>query len=331
MNKFSLFLITIITILICFVSCERNDMYSISLWYKSPPRIIAVDNVANGYIHISDDNGVTWKQYGPQGMWSSVASSSDGMKLAATVSGGYIHTSTDGGKSWVQRGSSQNWSSIASSSDGSKLVAVANGQFAYHSSDSGVTWIQDTFVNENWLQVNISSSGSQAVAVDGTNNSWIWQYDGVIWSNLSITSPPPGVLYSSISSSADGMMLIVGTQGTLDYVYITTNRGISWFQQNITVGLPLNQWVVASSADGIKLAIAAINGYIYTTSDGAASSWIQRESIRNWSSISSSQDGTKLAAGVNGGYIYTSDDSGVTWIERTGAGLRTWKNLIITK
>ena len=63
---------------------------------------------------------------GDQSSWQSIASSSDGTKLAAVVSGGFIYTSSDSGATWTERtaAGSRNWSSIASSSDGTKLAAV---------------------------------------------------------------------------------------------------------------------------------------------------------------------------------------------------------------
>ena len=62
----------------------------------------------------------------PNAQWVSIASSSDGIKLAAVVLDGFIHTSTDSGATWTElpTSTSQNWRYIASSSDGTKLAAV---------------------------------------------------------------------------------------------------------------------------------------------------------------------------------------------------------------
>ena len=58
--------------------------------------------------------------------YSSIASSSDGTKLAAVVYNGYIYTSSDSGVSWTQAttAGTRTWKSIASSYDGTKLAAV---------------------------------------------------------------------------------------------------------------------------------------------------------------------------------------------------------------
>ena len=58
--------------------------------------------------------------------WRMIASSSDGVKLAATVDGGNIYLSTDSGNTWSENivgGGTKYWLSIASSSDGMKLAA----------------------------------------------------------------------------------------------------------------------------------------------------------------------------------------------------------------
>jgi len=85
-----------------------------------------------GGIYTSTNGGVTWTQTGaPYAFWRSIASSSDGTKLAAVVllqGDGGIHTSTDGGVTWNRTWASRDgWTSIASSSDGTKLAAVGGG------------------------------------------------------------------------------------------------------------------------------------------------------------------------------------------------------------
>ena len=90
---------------------------------------------------------------------------------------------------------------------------------------------------------------------------------------------------------------------------------MSWIQR--TSAGTLDWQVVASSADGTKLAAVPYNGYIYTSTDSGAN-WIQQTNsgIKTWFSVASSSDGTKLAAVVADGYIYTSSDSGLSWDQR---------------
>ena len=95
-----------------------------------------------------------------------------------------------------------------------------------------------------------------------------------------------------------------------------TNSGIrSWY-------------AIAASADGMKLAAAAYNNYIYTSTNGGLT-WTAKTNSgqRGWYSLTSSADGMRLAAGVNSGYIYTSTDGGATWTERTNAGSHAWYSI----
>ena len=75
----------------------------------------------------------TWTEdtsVGSTKSWQSIASSSDGTKLAAFVQYGNIWTSADSGANWTEDtsvGSTKNWLSITSSSDGTKLATTVWG------------------------------------------------------------------------------------------------------------------------------------------------------------------------------------------------------------
>jgi hypothetical protein len=85
------------------------------------------------------------------------------------------------------------------------------------------------------------------------------------------------------------------------------------------------------SSSGMQIAVATLNGFIYTSADGGAT-WIERASSgsRDWQQITSSSDGMSLAATVYGGFIYTSTDGGATWTERTSAGSRDWYGITMS-
>jgi len=108
--------------------------------------VAAVGYNQSGSIYISADSGATWTaNTTTSGLWTSIASSSDGNRLAA-VSGstsvsGNIYTSTDSGSTWTIAGNapSAEWMGIASSSDGSLLAAVAYGGKIYVSSQASTT------------------------------------------------------------------------------------------------------------------------------------------------------------------------------------------------
>lgn len=81
-----------------------------------------------GGIYTSTDFGVTWAQTSaPIAKWSGIASSADGIRLAATTRNGGIYLSADGGSTWTQTAApGTGWNAIACSADGTRLFA-ANG------------------------------------------------------------------------------------------------------------------------------------------------------------------------------------------------------------
>ena len=97
----------------------------------------------------SSDSGLSFSKRSVEPhYWRAIASSSDGMKLAAVSNEGFtlpvdgeIWTSSDSGLSWTKRSvEPQYWRGIASSSDGTKLAAVARFSDIWTSTDSGKSW-----------------------------------------------------------------------------------------------------------------------------------------------------------------------------------------------
>ena len=132
-----------------------------------------MDGSSNGYGRIwrSTDSGASWTDTttgprAPQAHWRSIASSSDGSKLAAVIEGDRIWRSTDSGASWTEAYAPQaDWYSIASSSDGSKLAAVINGDRIWRSTDSGASWTEVNAPQADWRSIASSSDGSKLAAV----------------------------------------------------------------------------------------------------------------------------------------------------------------------
>jgi len=132
-------------------------------------------------IYASTNSGVTWTQVKTDTLqWTSITSSADGTKLAATETyGGDVWTSTDSGATWVNRTgggpySGNAWQTIASSSNGTRLVAGAIGMgtnYVWTSADSGVTWTHSTTPSD-WVGVASSSDGSMFVAVQNPGRVW---------------------------------------------------------------------------------------------------------------------------------------------------------------
>jgi hypothetical protein len=114
-------------------------------------------------IYTSTNGGVSWSV--DDQIWNSIASSADGLRLAATDGdNGFIYISTDGGVNWTARESNRNWGSIASSADGMRLAAAVWGGQIYTSTDGGVNWTARES-NRNWLRIVSSADGMRLAAV----------------------------------------------------------------------------------------------------------------------------------------------------------------------
>ncbi len=269
---------------------------------------------------------VTWTERTTSGvrLWFSIASSSDGIRLAAVPLFDYVYTSTDGGASWTARTSTgiQHWYSIASSSDGMRLAATTSFGYIFTSSDGGANWTQQTSAGINDRPSITSSADGMKLATTQSGGYIATSTDGgTNW----IERPSAGSRYwCPIASSSDGSKLAAATGADVGYVYTSTDGGVNWTERTSS-GLHAHWYSMASSSDGMKLAAVILNGPIFTSTDGGAS-WSERTSagIRTWISIASSSDGTRLAATVEYGYIYTSTDGGINWTEQSSIGSKNW-------
>jgi hypothetical protein len=286
---------------------------------------LKVDGIALGageWVRMVPDARMVWTPRDSARPWSSLASSADGVKLAAvatqTFSGGpgQIYTSADSGETWTARGTARNWYQIASSADGSKLVASVLEGLLYTSVDSGATWVARSSGSRDWIGLASSADGTRLAGVAYSSlpsNIYLSVNGGATWA-----SKGPERYWQAVTCSADGTRLLACTyEGPL---YTSSDSGATWTPRETN-----RRWrSVASSADGWKLVAAVSGGQIYTSSDGGAN-WVARDSPRSWSAVVSSADGLRLAATVSGGRLYTSIDAGVSWTPCESA--RNWSDL----
>lgn len=280
----------------------------------------------------------TWVQQGGSGSrwWTSLASSSDGTKLAATGQSGYIYTSTDSGVTWTAKVGAgiHSWASIASSSDGTKLAAVEYGGYIYTSTDSGTTWVMRTGSGaRTWESIASSSDGIKLVAADFAPGGKIYTSTdgGTTWiPRIAASVSSSGWL--SIASSSDGTKLIAADYA--DYLYTSADSGMTWTPHS-SAGARLWQGL-ASSSDGSKLVAIVNGGGLYTSVD-SGTTWIAQTGVGThiWTTVASSSDGTKILAGTAGSsgltdYLYFSADGGATWTTQTGAGMHGWTSVIMS-
>ena len=91
-------------------------------------------------------------------------------------------------------------------------------------------------------------------------------------------------------------------------------------EQMIAQGISQSWRGVTSSADGVKMAAVANNGYLHTSTDSGLT-WTSLTALgqKIWYDVASSNDGSKLVAVADGKRIFTSIDSGANWTEQFGS------------
>lgn len=274
--------------------------------------------VSPGHV-LARGEAVTWTQRpNSPSAARSMASSGDGVKLAAAVDGGLISTSTDSGATWTSRAGAgtRAWRAVASSLDGTRLVAVAQGAGIYTSSDSGATWTERAGAGiEAWASVASSADGAKVAAVVDGGGIHTSADFGQTWTRQLGSST---AAWRSIASSWDGAKLAAATDRE---IYTSTDSGVTWTQRmswQIYYNAPFVS--ITSSSDGTKLAAATGYGWLFTSTDSGAT-WVERilqgfqpefTQLSYPKAVASSADGTRLVLGVWGG-VLTSRDAGVTW------------------
>ncbi|MBN1799436.1 MAG: hypothetical protein JW822_12755 [Spirochaetales bacterium] len=263
------------------------------------------------YIYTSTDGGKTWTEQTAAGQrsWKKIISSDDGLYLSAFcfTNSDYINAcdyydiyiSSDGGQVWEKsRNIFTSLSDLAFSSDG---LYVASTKFKFYdsegdflqSSDYGITW-ESIENDKSWKCITSSANGLMLAA--GVDNGYIYTSSdgGRTW----IKQTGAGVnKWQSITSSADGLRIAAGAgAGLLNDkfgIYTSADGGKTWIKS-----LDLGVKLIASSADGSKLAtIAYDTNYIYTSFNGGET-WSEQTGAGNkyWKSITISDDGQKYAA-----------------------------------
>jgi hypothetical protein len=221
-------------------------------------RIVAVSafgsGATNGGIYTSTNGGVDWiSNSAPAAfIWTGVASSADGLKLAAAARDSVICTSTNGGRNWRLRPSPKtNWTSVASSADGVRLIAAYWADTLpwagaiWLSTNSGASWYPGSAPSAAWFSVASSADGSRLAAASFMDSGFIClsTNGGLTW----IATMATNGYYLSVASSTDGSTLAAGSGA----ISVSADSGVTWASN--VVG-NASWFGLASSADGAKLA-----------------------------------------------------------------------------
>jgi hypothetical protein len=205
---------------------------------------VAVNGTSQQNIWTSSNSGSTWTERTTSGarIWTAIAGSSDGSRLAATAVNANIYTSSDYGATWTAQYNTGVWFGIASDSTGQYLAAVRYGGYIFTSSDYGVNWTQRASV-KNWYNIASNSTGQYLVAVATGNYIWTSANYGVTWTQR--TSAGLRAWYS-VSCSSTGNNIIAGVNGGAS-LWASSDFGATWNEQT---GSASGSWQgVASSAN----------------------------------------------------------------------------------
>ncbi len=290
-------------------------------------------------IFTSTDGGYTWTDRVPSGTraWSGIASSADGLKLAACVKNGGIFTSTDGGATWTERtgAGSRDWKSIACSSDGARIAAAESIGKVFVSSDSGATWASSTATGPLFLaDLAGSSAGTRLATCTYSGYLYTSADGGSTWTERA----GPGIRrWRAIASSADGLTVAACSwRQNLDptstvggSIFVSQDGGASWTERTAAGA---REWMdIAVSPDGARLAAVAWGGGLYTSGDYGAT-WTTRVAGAldyGWMTVALSTGGTRGSAMLhrsNLAYLHSSLDGGATWSQASSLGSGTWRH-----
>ena len=244
--------------------------------------------------------------------WNSVAVSTDGSNLLATVEGGRLYQSRNSGLTWIPRESVRGWKDVAASANGMRLIAAGDNK-VYLSGDFGTNW-SSVFTNAvgTLTAVTSSASGEKVLAVSDGGFVSISRDHGASWT-LSETNVNRS--WRDVASSDDGSRLVAVVWS--GKIYTSEDSGTNWLAQESN-----RLWSgVASSGDGARLVASEHNGNIFTSVDHGTN-WTARLGPKPWQDVGSSADGRYLVAVESGGKVYTSADFGTNWLSWQGS--RNW-------
>ena len=242
--------------------------------------------VADGYLWISGDSGMTWNTCANAGFrkWSCVASSADGSALLAGTYLGAVYVSMDSGATWVSRSGNAAWESVATSADGTIMYAANDSGVTKRTQGSFATILTNAHCkiacSKNGTKVLVAGLGSLIGTSTDSGTSFTWRDAIRAW--------------SAVASSGDGTKLVAVENG--GKIYISANSGVTWTpkEQNRT-------WnSVAMSSDGnIVTATTVSNGVFYSLDAGVT--WSLRatgsplyDSSTPWTGVAVSDSGEKM-------------------------------------
>jgi hypothetical protein len=247
---------------------------------------------ASDVLYRSEDSGRTWAALAnsPIGEWGVVASSADGMKLAAASNGpnggdGKIWVSADGGANWtesvihdrIQGADNFFWWDLNMTADGTKMVATADHtNVPFKSLDGGLNWYPISgFALSQYRNITLSNDGSRVILCDNDHGFKVANVSIVTATsadfNVSIPFSAQNYFCGSIAASADASTFVADSYSGNDGAVYKYQAG-QWVQ-TATVNFAFGWSTLASiSDDGQTIAFGGdINDFDFISQDGGAS------------------------------------------------------------
>jgi hypothetical protein len=254
--------------------------------------------------------------------WQGLASSSNGQYLAATacdITGPYInvlYTSSDSGKTWIRRTMCMFTRYIIAISDnGAKVVSLSynSNQNVIISSDYGLTWSEKqvslTAIYTDRLNAIAATPDVTKMVVGVWGNTYIYTStnSGDTWTQRTLpkASGVTNIYIWDVCITDDGTKMAAcgyetNTGGSVDYIYVSTNSGVTWTRSAYTASR------ILTTSNGSIMIASGNSSYISTNFGGTWSSFSSRYIF------SMSKDAT-IMLNVGSSNVSTSTNSGSTW------------------
>ncbi len=292
------------------------------VWLATAPTAgtLSVDGLVldeGDQVSMFPDARMRWTPGASSQTWRDLATSADGMRLAAVWGSGHfaepageIFLSSDGGATWSIAMGGKSWRTVAMSADGTRLAAGAYDDRIHVSSDSGLTWTPTGSVAK-WAALAISADGSRLLAAPENGALQVSFDGGLTWEPRTASVFPS---WNAAAMSADGRVMVAAGWA----LCVSTDGGTTW-----TEHMPGQTWLsLAISADGSRIAATAESGYWIMYSDDFGASWAPRGESR-LSCIACSSDGIQLVGSDTHSRLYVSADAGHSWSRKEE--FRSWR------
>jgi hypothetical protein len=292
----------------------------------------------SGSLYISTNGGTLWTQLtaapfpaGGTANWTSVASDSTGMDMAACSTGGYIYISSNSGVNWTRQTTLgiKTWSSIAINSDGTQVVAGTTNAGIYTYLFSTNNWtlqtsIPTTTINYSALAIN----GNGTMITAGCNTGGIYTFSPTNFQSVPVTAyslTATKTPWNNHAASSDFTKIYATSNfGALGLLY-STNSGTTFSQVLGVPGTATNRAYLSVACNNNATRIIASNnastaGIVISTDSGIVWTATGAPSSKTWNSVACDISGQKFIAAASNDYVYVSTDgSGNTWTQLTYA------------